>query len=205
MYASTTDARKRAAEKFKIGDRVRITNTLYPNAVPTGSIGVIDGINWENAGRTCYGVTVDAYADPSFDWSFYDNELELVAAADETAPMWSPLFEEVHHNVTYKPGYRLLLKPDTEIPNGRWYYQVEADRVDVITGQPGTGRGGKAYLSPHMTRSELVQVAFGLFKGYEEHETREHFQYQGRRVYGPHIDVLYHWAIADNTDYRAQP
>lgn len=120
----------------------------------------------------------------------------------ETDPYWSPLFEDVHHSVTYKPGYRLLLRPDTTDAPCRWYFQVEADRVDAITGEPGVGRGGKAYLSPHAVRSELVQTAFGLFKAYEEHEAREWFRYNGRQVYGPHFDVTALWAVAEMTEVR---
>lgn len=120
----------------------------------------------------------------------------------ETDHAWSPLFEEVHHAVSYKPGYRLLLKPDTMEVGSRWYFQVEADRVDAVTGEPGVGRGGKAYLSPHACRSELVQTAFGLFKAYEEHEAREFFRYAGRQVFGPHFDVLALWEIADRTEVR---
>src|SRR6478609_3499648 len=100
-----------------------------------------------------------------------------------TAPtvdhLWSDLFAEVRDGVTYKPGYRLLLRRDELVPNGRWYFQVECDRLDAITGEPGTGRGGKAYLSPHVSRSELVQTAFGLLKSFEEHECREFFRFQG--------------------------
>ena len=121
----------------------------------------------------------------------------------ETDPHWSDLFEEVHHAVTYKPGYRLLLKPDTTEIRGRWYYQVESDRTDAVTGEPGTGKGGKAYLSPHATRSELAQTAFGLFKAYEEHEAREWFRYDGRQVYGPHFDVTALHSIAHMVEVRS--
>lgn len=117
-------------------------------------------------------------------------------------PMWSETFGEVQRDVTYKPGYRLLLKPDAEVPAGRWYYQVECDRIDAITGKPGTGRGGKAYLSPHATRSELVQTAFGLFKGFEEHEAREFFRWSGHQVFGPHMDVLGLAETAERTETR---
>lgn len=122
---------------------------------------------------------------------------------DMTDHLWSDLFEEVAAAVTYKPGYRLLLKPDTFEMGSRWYFQVEADRVDAITGEPGVGRGGKAYLSPHACRSELAQTAFGLFKAYEEHECREWFRYDGAQVYGPHVDVLALVEIAHRTEARA--
>lgn len=132
------------------------------------------------------------------------NQTLLPASADrvDTDVLWSDLFEEVQHDVTYKPGYRLLLKPDTPEMGSRWFFQVEADRVDAITGQPGVGRGGKAYLSPHACRSELAQTAFGLFKAYEEHEAREWFRFAGAQVYGPHFDVLALVEIAHRTEVR---
>lgn len=117
------------------------------------------------------------------------------------ASHWSDLFEEVLDEVTYKPGYQLLLRLDTE--GSRWYFQVQCERIDAITGTPGIGYGGKAYLSPHATLSELVQTAFGLFKSYEEHESREFFRWRGEQVFGPHIDVRYLHLIAGSTDARS--
>ncbi|KAB2806959.1 hypothetical protein F9L07_28415 [Pimelobacter simplex] len=120
----------------------------------------------------------------------------------ETDVFWSPLFEEVQHDITFKPGYRLLLKPSTEEMGTRWYFQVESQRRDAVTGEMGTGRGGKRFLSPHACRSELTQTALALFLAYEEHEVREHFRYRGRQVYGPHINVEALWDIAQRTEVR---
>lgn len=119
--------------------------------------------------------------------------------------MWSPLFAEVQQGVTYKDGFRLLLEQDKEVVNGRWYFQVECDREDAITGEMGVGRGGKAYLSPYACRSELVQTVFGLFKSYEEHECREFFRFEGAQVFGPHFDVLalHKAASANQTEMRS--
>jgi hypothetical protein len=126
----------------------------------------------------------------------------VLVSEHEIDALWSDLFEEVQHAVTYKPGHRLLLKPDSPENGSRWYFQVEADTVDAITGEPHTGRGGKAYLSPHACRSELVQTAFGLFKAYEEHEAREFFRFEGAQVFGPHFDVLALVEIAHRTEVR---
>lgn len=123
---------------------------------------------------------------------------------DETDPMWSELFAEVRAEITYKAGYELLLKPDAAIAGGRWFYQVHAERLDAITGEPGTGRGGKAYLSPHATRSELVQTAFGLFKAFEEHESREFFRWRNTQVFGPHFDVIALSMVAPLTETRKE-
>ena len=105
--------------------------------------------------------------------------------------------------ITYKQGYRLLCERDKKDPEGRIYLQVECDRPDVFTGVPGVGRGGKAYLSEHMTEGEIVRRAFSLFMAYEEHECREFFQWKGRALFGPHIDPQALWEAADRLDFRS--
>jgi hypothetical protein len=92
---------------------------------------------------------------------------------------------------------------DSENKPGRFFFQIQCEREDVITGEWGTGYGGKAYLSEHMTDSELVQVIFGLYKSYVEHEARETFHYKGRRVFGPHVDVNALWEVARRVDVRS--
>uniref|UniRef100_A0AAU7J844 Tail terminator n=2 Tax=unclassified bacterial viruses TaxID=12333 RepID=A0AAU7J844_9VIRU len=93
-------------------------------------------------------------------------------------------------------------------PDGRFYLQITCWRRDAITGEMGRGYGGKAYLSPHMTDSELIQIAFGLYKGYWEHEAREtfvliNFDGEGRRPFGPHIDTWALWGVARRVDVRS--
>lgn len=86
---------------------------------------------------------------------------------------------------------------------GRYFIQIECYRRDVITGEMGYGRGGKYHLSEHQTKSEIVQMVFGAYKAYWEHETRENFQYRGRRVFGPHIDVDAQWEASNKVDVRS--
>jgi hypothetical protein len=104
--------------------------------------------------------------------------------------------------ISYKPGYTLLCKQDQKDPQGRLYLQVQCLRPDAITGVPGVGRGGKIYLSEHMTQGEIIRKAFGLFMAYEEHECREFFKWDGRAVFGPHIDVQALWEVADRMETR---
>lgn len=85
----------------------------------------------------------------------------------------------------------------------RYYLQIRCLRRDVITGEADYGYGGKAYLSPHATDSELVGTVFALYKSYVEHEARETFTWQGRRVYGPHISVEALWEVARRVDVRS--
>lgn len=115
---------------------------------------------------------------------------------------FSELFTAVHGQVSYKDGYGLLLAKDKRDPLGRWYFQVECERPDSLIGGTSIGRGGKAYLSPHMNESELVRLAFGLFRAYEEHECREFFKWRERAVFGPHISVEALWLAADSLELR---
>lgn len=100
------------------------------------------------------------------------------------------------------PNMRLIVDVDQTDPGGRFYMQIECDRPDTFTGVMGVGRGGKSYLSPYMTNSEIVQRALGLGLSYVEHEFREGFTYKGKRIYGPHLDVEALWEIADRLDIR---
>lgn len=106
--------------------------------------------------------------------------------------------------ITYKKGYRLICDLDKKDPQGRLYLQVECDRPDIYTNVMGVGRGGKAYLSEHMTDSELARLAFGLFKAYEEHETREWFQVDGVSVFGPHIHLDALLVAGTQLDFRQE-
>ena len=63
-------------------------------------------------------------------------------------------------------------------------------------------KGRKWMLSPHMTKSEVVQTAFLAVKTAEEHEMREKFTYCGRPIFGPHQDVDTLWQNCDKTDER---
>ncbi len=105
-------------------------------------------------------------------------------------------------------NFKVLVDQDKEffdadgVPSGRFYFQVWHYRKDVITGEWGWGHGGKAYVSPHASDSELVQTVFGLYKGFWEHEARETFKWRGRRVFGPHIDTDALWEVATKVDVR---
>lgn len=112
---------------------------------------------------------------------------------------------EVAADIDYKPGFRLLCERDKADEGGRLYYQVEAERIDIVTNLMGVGRGGKSYLSPFQTLSELVRKAFGLFAAYEEHECRENFLWRGHRVFGPHIDVVALASVSGEVDVRPPP
>lgn len=107
------------------------------------------------------------------------------------------------HACAYKPGWRLIVKRDQSYLGGaRLYVQVEAEVVDVDSGQRTRLKGGKAYLSEHMTDTEIVRTIFGRFLAFETHECMEAFTFNGARIFGPHIDVYELAGISHYLDTR---
>ncbi len=88
--------------------------------------------------------------------------------------------------------------------HGGIYLQAHYPEADIVTKQPSAQYSRKWLLSPQMTKSELVQTAFKLCMTSMEHRTREHFLYNGKRVFGPHFDVDALWQICAEKkfDYR---
>lgn len=83
---------------------------------------------------------------------------------------------------------------------GRFYTQIHCWRLDVITGEMGWGKSGKAYHEPEQSDGQITQAIFGLYQGYWIHEARENFKWRGRRIYGPHGDVEALWEAAGHVD-----
>jgi hypothetical protein len=110
--------------------------------------------------------------------------------------------EAIVADIELAENFSVVVERDQEVPNGRFYFQIACLRKDSFTGEMGMGYGGKAYLSPHSSDSELVQTVFGLYKGYWEHESRESFKWRGRRVFGPHISTEALWEVARRVDIR---
>jgi hypothetical protein len=91
--------------------------------------------------------------------------------------------------------------PDTEpTEDSRYYFQIRCWRKDAITGVYDFGYSGPSYVNPKSSDSQIVAQVFGLYKGYWEHETRETFQWKGRRIFGPHISLEALWEVARRVD-----
>lgn len=73
--------------------------------------------------------------------------------------------------------------------NGVPYLQGRYLEPDIVTGDPTDQHTRKWMLSEHMVESEIVQTALLLALTSAEHRVREHFKYQGQRVFSPHFDV----------------
>ena len=81
---------------------------------------------------------------------------------------------------------------------------IDADSTDVH--RTFLQQCRKWRLSPHMTKSEVVQTAFLAVLTAVEHEAREHFKYRGHAIFGPHFDVddLASLCAATKFDERAE-
>lgn len=109
--------------------------------------------------------------------------------------------QEILDLVNY-PGWDFRVFDDGARP----YLQIRCpDGVCNVTGQPMSWGSRKWFLSPHMTRSEVVQTAFKAAMTAMEHELREQFTYRGEAIFGPHFDVdqLVAMASAGHMDERA--
>jgi hypothetical protein len=81
----------------------------------------------------------------------------------------------------------LLVELDKEY-GGRVYLQVEYTCPCTKTGESETWRGGKWYLSKHMTDDEIVKKAYAAFEAAVKHEVMEGFKFNGIILFNPHVD-----------------
>lgn len=90
--------------------------------------------------------------------------------------------------------------------HGMVYLQVEGkvrDLTDPLNPGPTRWqRGTKAYISEHAVDSEVFQCALSLLITFDEHETREAFLVDGKRVFGPHIRTEALKSVCDDTETR---
>lgn len=97
-------------------------------------------------------------------------------------------------------GYEWLVKADRDgaLLQGRYNEKC------IVTGEDKPQYTRKWVISPHATKSEIVQTFFKLAMTSMEHRCREHFTYRGKRIFGPHYDVDALHAIAGKVDVRPE-
>ncbi len=85
----------------------------------------------------------------------------------------------------------------------RWFLQVGTERECAYReGVISEGWGGRAYVSPHATEDEIAKKVLGLCIAYAEHEVREGYLYEGKRIFGPHISIEALGSVCDQTESR---
>lgn len=87
-------------------------------------------------------------------------------------------------DVSY-PGYTFQVREG----HGGVFLQATYWDDDVVTGDHERQFTRKWLLSPHMTKSEVVQTAFKCVLTSAEHRVREWFRYLDTPIFGPHFDV----------------
>jgi len=95
------------------------------------------------------------------------------------------------------PGFELKVHND-----GTPYLQISFSAPCNEGGPDAEWKSRKWKLSPHMTPSEVVRTAYKAVLAAVEHEAAERFKFDGRAVYGPHVDVLSLWNVANFKDVR---
>jgi hypothetical protein len=93
-----------------------------------------------------------------------------------------------------------------EDQRGAIYLQGFYDEADVKTGLPERQQTRRWFLSPSMSKSEIVQTVFKCVMTSMEHRAREHFRFRERAVFGPHFNVDRLWELCEdeNLEYRRQ-
>lgn len=84
------------------------------------------------------------------------------------------------------PEYKFLVRIDGR---GEIYLQGEYEEPDTVTGELEKQLTRRWFLSPEMTKSEIVQTVFKCVMTSMEHRVREWFKFEGSPVYCPHFDV----------------
>lgn len=103
------------------------------------------------------------------------------------------------------PGYQFAVKIDGR---GALYLQGTYEEADTLTGKMETQRTRRWFLSPEMTKSEIVQTVFKCVLTSMEHRTREHFTYRLKAVFGPHFNVEHLWELCSRFEafeWREKP
>lgn len=104
-------------------------------------------------------------------------------------------FNRVLEQISYKKGWTVAAW-DGGDEEADYYLQVAVSTGACnTTGRPHNWTGRKWRLSPHMTRSEIVQTALMAVLAAEEHEARELFKYRGESIFDPHYDVEKLWEL----------
>lgn len=99
----------------------------------------------------------------------------------------------VGYDIIALNAYRTLEKfgfPKTvkEMREPRVFIQVIYDAPNTKTGEAGSWKGAKWYLTEFMTDDEIVKKAYLAFRTCIEHEVLESFKIDGITLFNPHVN-----------------
>jgi len=120
--------------KFRVGDKVKVTQVLYNGRVQPGSIGFIKEVSSYHNGYFCYQVKFEN--DPLL-WSLLDQELELIPSLNFNAGVFPHQGATIStfNFVPYKPSRRDFFAAAAmqgKIASGTWYDSNELAEFAVL-------------------------------------------------------------------------
>jgi len=109
-------------------------------------------------------------------------------------------FKKIAENITLPKDLQIRIEkhPDAD----REYFQIFQTTTCNRTGEPYKNGGRKWDISQYMTESEFVLSVWKAVLTFEEHELREQFLYEGKRILDPHINVRALLSICEQLDVR---
>lgn len=120
--------------------------------------------------------------------------------------LWKKDVQNILKDIRIEDGWAVMLEEDKIFKDadgcGRLYLQVQFIAPDSVTGIPEHQYCRKWYLSPYMTKQEVVRTAYKAYEGAVLHEMQEKFLYRGRQIYNPHTNVDSLWEVANEIDKR---
>ena len=113
---------------------------------------------------------------------------------------------EISERIRYK---NWEIRITSNHPNGGWFLQVVFDAVDRDPNSDAIKsmqqqRGRKWYMSQYMSEDEVVRTVFKAIMTAEEHEIREEFTYNNKRIFGPHIEIASLCMVCDDIEHRQE-
>lgn len=104
--------------------------------------------------------------------------------------------EECHY-----PEYAFFVSVDGrgEVFLQASYLEADAATTESVPERQFTRRW---FLSPAMSKSEIVQTAFKCIITSMEHRTREWFTWKGRAIFHPHQNIETLWEICESREVR---
>lgn len=94
--------------------------------------------------------------------------------------------------------FNIIVERDKKRPDdGRIYLQVEYTAPCTKTGKEEPWKGGKHYLSDHMTEDEIVKKVYVAFEMAVKHEVMEGFKFDGIIVFNPHVNFRALLTVSD--------
>lgn len=117
----------------------------------------------------------------------------------EASTFYKIVAETISHITlsVFGTNFDVIASRDKKYQN-RIYIQVGYIAACTKTGQLQPWKGGKHYLSEHMTEDEVVKKIYVAFEQCVKHEVMEGFKYDNIIVFNPHVHFKELLAISHN-------